>query len=45
MYKGYNFFNLERIKEFFEKYDDIDNAIFNNYRDFIIEYYEEKKQV
>lgn len=44
MYKGYYFFNLERIKEFFEKYDDIDNAIFNNYRDFIIEYYEEKNK-
>lgn len=44
MYKGYYFFNLERIKEFFEKYEDIDNAIFNNYRDFIIEYYEEKNK-
>lgn len=42
MYKGYYFFNLERIKEFFEKYDDIDNAIFNNYRDFIIEYHKER---
>jgi len=42
MYKGYYFFNLERIKEFFEKYDDIDNAIFNNYRDFIMEYHKER---
>ena len=44
MYKGYYFFGLNKIKEFFEKYDDIDNAIFNNYRDFIIEYYEEKNK-
>lgn len=42
MYKGYYFFNLERIKDFFEKYDDIDNAIFNNYRDFIMEYHKER---
>lgn len=42
MYKGYYFFGLNKIKEFFEKYDDIDNAIFNNYRDFIMEYYEER---
>lgn len=42
MYKGYYFFNLERIKEFFEKYDDIDNAVFNNYRDFIMEYHKER---
>lgn len=44
MYKGYYFFNLERIKEFFEKYDDIDNAVFNNYRDFIMEYHKEKNK-
>lgn len=42
MYKGYYFFDLNKIKEFFEKYDDIDNAIFNNYRDFIIEYHKER---
>ena len=42
MYKGYYFFDLNRIKEFFEKYDDIDNAIFNNYRNFIMEYHKER---
>lgn len=42
MYKGYYFFGLNKIKEFFEKYDDIDNAIFNNYRDFIMEYHKER---
>ena len=42
MYKGYYFFDLNKIKEFFEKYDDIDNAVFNNYRDFIMEYHKER---
>ena len=42
MYKGYYFFGLNKIKEFFEKYDDIDNAVFNNYRDFIMEYHKER---
>lgn len=42
MYKGYYFYGLNKIKEFFEKYDDIDNAIFNNYRDFIMEYHKER---